>query len=499
MPVERKDQEVSGMRKDGESRSGLRLAFGLNTIAGTLLLAALLVMVNYLSYRHYVRGDWSRAHMYRLSDKTMTLLKSLTNDVRVVVFFQPGQDIYDDVENLMKEYKYVTPHLRVEWVDPDRDLARAEELARKYDVDQANVVVFDCGGRTKYVSAADMVEYDYSAMQFGRAPEKKGFKGEQAFSSAIMSVTQARKPVVYFTSGHGERDIEDYDRRKGYSGITREIRRDNIDVRTLSLGEKHAVPKDCDALIIAGPTKRFSDADLEMIDDYLGNNGRLLVMLESYVDTGLKKVLRKWGVKIGDDIVVDATRTLTGRELFLTEYGDHAITRKLQGVTSIFYMPRSVLPLEKDGAAEGGADKPHVTVLASSSQHGWAETDLEQETMRFDAGSDIPGPVSVAVAVEKGSAGGIDVQIRPTRLVVFGDADFVSNGALTGGDLDFFMNALNWLLERKELLAISAKPIEKVRLLLTRHDLAMLFWLTVVIMPAAVGLAGLLIWWRRRE
>ena len=63
-------------------------------------------------------------------------------------------------------------------------------------------------------------------------------------------------------------------------------------------------------------------------------------------------------------------------------------------------------------------------------------------------------------------------------MVVFGDSDFVSNGALAGGDQDLFMSALNWLLDREELMAIAPKPIEEIKLSLTRKQLniGLRFW-----------------------
>ena len=160
----------------------------------------------------------------------------------MIVFFQPGHDVYEDVHNLLKEYEYASPLIRVEWVDPDRDLARTEELMRKYQVDQANVVVFDAGGRSKYVTARDIAEYDYSPVQFGQMPERIAFKGEQAFSSAIQSITESRRPVVYFLQGHGERDVDSFNRSAGYSSLAQEIKRDNVDVRKLTLGETQGIP-----------------------------------------------------------------------------------------------------------------------------------------------------------------------------------------------------------------------------------------------------------------
>ena len=475
-----------------------KFAISLNTLVALGLAALLVIMVNYLSYRHNFRMDWSRSRFYSLSDKTLSLLSGLTNRIDAIVFFQPGQNAYEDVHNLLSEYEYASPLMHVEWVDPDRDLARTEELMRKYQVEQANVVVFDNGGRSKYVAARDIAEYDYSPVQLGQPPERIAFKGEQAFSSAIQSITESRRPVVYFLQGHGERDVDSFNRSAGYSSIAQEIKRDNVDIRKLTLGETQTIPADCDALVIAGPEKRISEQELNLIRNYLEQKGRLLVMLDAMTKTGLEPLMADWGIRLADDVVVDATRTLSGRELFITKYEPHPITSKLKNETSILYLPRSVEPVES-AEAGGAPDKPHVMPLAASSEAGWAESDLTQNPMKFDAGADRPGPVSVAVAAERGPVPGIDVQIRPTRVVVFGDSDFVSNAALTGGNTDFFLSALNWLLERAELMAIAPKPVEQNHLTLTDIQIRMLQWIVVIVLPLLVAMAGGLVWLRRRS
>ena len=489
-----------GHEKESPTRAwGKRkFAISLNTLVALGLAVLLVLMVNYLSYRHNFRVDWSRSHYYSLSEKTLGLLSGLTNRIDVVVFFQPGHNAYEDIHNLLTEYEYASPLMHVEWVDPDRDLARTEELMRKYQVDQANVVVFDAGGRSKYVTARDIAEYDYSPVQFGQPPERVAFKGEQAFSSAIQSITESRRPVVYFLQGHGERDIDSFNRSAGFSSLAQEIKRDNVDIRKLTLGETQTIPGDCDALVIAGPEKRISEQELNLIRNYLEQKGRLLVMLDAMTQTGLEPLMADWGIRLANDVVVDATRTLSGRELFITKYEPHPITSKLKSETSILYLPRSVEPVVSAEEAGGAPDKPRVMPLAASSEAGWAESDLTQNPMKFDAGVDRPGPVSVAVAAERGPVPGIDVQIRPTRVVVFGDSDFVSNAAMTGGNADFFMSALNWLLERAELMAIAPKPVEQNRLTLTDIQLRMLQWIVVVILPLLVAIVGGLVWLRRR-
>ena len=487
--------------KSTQQSRKLKFAISLNTGVMLVLAAALFGMVNYASFRHYKRHDLSKTKLYQLSDKTQGLLKSLTNAIDVVVFFQPGQEVYEDVDNLLKEYQDASKLIRVQKVDPDRDLARTELLAKKYQVSKPNVVVFDNNGRSKFVTADDIVEMDYSGAQMGQPPRKTGFKGEQAFSSAILNITEAKTPTIYFLQGHGEHDPDSFDRTKGYSGIVREVKRDNVTVKKLTLGEQKAIPADCDTLIVAGPQKHFAPTEIEQVRQFLAkNNGRALFLLDSLTDTGLTPLLKEWGVQVGDEVVIDPSRTMSGNELFVTQYEQHPITEKLEGVSTILYLPRRVEAVEEAAPGPDAApDKPRTTTLIKCTAEGWGETTPDQNPVRYDPGVDRKGPVGVAAAVEKGSApGALDAQIKPVRLAVFGDSTFLANGALIGGNADLFQNALNWLLDRKELMAIAPKAIEEYRLVLEASQLRMLGWIVIGGLPALIAILGVAVWLRRR-
>src|SRR5207244_10379045 len=114
-------------------------------------------------------------------------------------------------------------------------------------------------------------------------------------------------------------------------------------------------------------------------------------------------------------------------------------------------------------ASEGSADRPQVTELVKTPPAFWGETDLESQNMQKDD-KDIAGPLPLACAVEMGKPQGVDVDIGDTRLVVVGTSSFVDNNSLAGGDVDFFMNSLNWLLKREQLAAVSPKVPDEFRL-----------------------------------
>ena len=79
------------------------------TVWVTLGLSALMVlMVNYLSSHHPFRFDVSRTRHYALTAETKSLLDHLPTDIRIVVFMSGEQELYRDVQSLLREYTYLS-------------------------------------------------------------------------------------------------------------------------------------------------------------------------------------------------------------------------------------------------------------------------------------------------------------------------------------------------------------------------------------------------------
>jgi hypothetical protein len=414
--------------------------------------------------------------------------------------------LYSDVRNLLRSYEYAarsskTLRFALEYVDPDRDLARARELAREYDVHEADVVLLVSGGRSRVVEAKDLRTFKVEVEDGTAVRRPKGFLGEQAFSSAIHSVAQPEQPVACFLTGHGEHSPDDHE-HGGYSALARAMRRDNIDVRQLFLAGAGGVPEDCSVLIAAGADRRLSQAEVDYIGDYLDRNGRLLVLADPGVHVGLEELLADWGIRLSPAVAVGLNLTGLGRDLLVMQYGRHAVTRNLQSVATMFFRPRVIQPIKEAESVEPAqADKPRVSVLAVNTSEGWAETDPNQKPPRFDPENDTRGPVPIAVAAERGPVQGIEVELSPTRIVVIGDSYFVSNGAMEGGfggNLSFFLSAVNWLLEREELIGIEPSEPGVLRLDINRKQMRAVWGIVVLAIPGVVVLLGIIVrLWRR--
>ena len=486
-----------------------KLAIGANLFVQVVAAAALVVMVNWLVARHYLRFDWTRAHYYQLADKTKQVLRALKEPVDVVVFIPTStEDGYvektlEDARNLLKEMQFIGgDKLRVEYVDSDRNLARAKQLVEKFKLDAPDAIIFVCGERHKYVRLYDLVDIDASEFGMGQG-RVKAFKGEGVFLSAIQTVTEEKPPKVYFLTGHGEHDPNNPDQRDGYSTLNQYIKRDDIRVERWNLMEKQALPDDAGVIVIAGPRQEFASAELTALDDYLKKRGgRLLVMLDPNRKTGLETWLRNWNVQVDDDLAVAKGGVLLGTELLIvnaigTEYAPHPITAKLEDVNTTFPYARSVH--RAVGGTAPGADQPIVTELVKTPAAFWGETDLQSERMTFDPVTDIKGPLCLAVAVEGSKPPGVELGTGQGRMVVVGTSGFVDNASLSGGNLDFFMNSLNWLLKREQLIAVSPKLPQEFRLDMTPNQARGVYALVIVGMPLAVALLGLTVWARRRK
>ena len=472
-------------------------ASGVNAVVATLLAVVLWGMVNYLSLRHYQREDWSSQQLSVLAPQTEQVLAGLDRPVRMIAFTGREHRARDLMEELLREFALRSDRLRVEFVDPDRDLGQTKDLQMLYGLHQADVLLVVSGDRYEVVAMEDMVILQSDDDRpMGQAPKMTGFQGEALMTSALMRLVSDERPVVYFLTGHGESDIDSFEEdRKAFSDVRERLERDNLEVRPLHLEERQGIPADTAALVIAGPSRRIPQPELDLIRTYLENNGRVMILLNPLEDAGLEPLLRAWGIRLTQDVVVDPSATLSGSDVHITRYADHPVTRSLEGLRTVFIRPRAIWPVQEP---DERSDPVRYTALMASSDQSWAEMDLSEVPIRFDPAVDIRGPVPIAAAVERDVTGDLNLLETRTRLLVIGDADFASNWLRSGAGMLLLQNGVNWLVGRDQLIALPPMPVEEIRLMMDQQGLnRLLFWVAVV-MPGAVASLGLLVALRRR-
>ncbi|MCM3878361.1 MAG: Gldg family protein [Thermoanaerobaculia bacterium] len=501
--------------KETPSRSDYRATLAISIVLGL----GILVLVNYIGSRRYARFDWTTTGRYSLSDKTVNVLRDLKTPVSVTVFMTPERTpFYSEVDELLKRYKTKCPMLTVETLDPTRNLARAKTFVEETGV-RNFAVVFRAGEKKKIVTEDRIVEYDYVRARMGGEPSVKNFRGEQEFTSAILAVTQGKAPRVLFTSGHGERAFGAARSREGFSEVAESLKADNCSVEEWASLGTAAVPEGADLVVVAGPRSPFTEAERDVLKKYLDSGGRALLFLDvefppgagrALSDFGLAPLLSSMGLTLDSDVVVDPKNALPmmGAEtVFAKSYRAHPVTKLLTGMPVVFPLARSV------SAAKAPVPGWKATTLVETSADGWGETnlkDLEKSGRPAKDDKDVPGPVSLAAAVESDEAPGAATEgggkpaeapkKKRGRVVVFGDADWASNaGIANAANRLLLTSAANWALERESLVAIPPKSADRVAVTLTRRDIGQVAFVVMLLLPLAAIAMGIAIWARRRK
>ncbi len=494
-----------------------RFQIGVNVILQTVIFFVIIVMLNYMSFRHFKRWDYSRNQKFELTSQTRTLLKNLKKPVKAVIFFSSATEIAPDVNGLLREYEFASDKkFRTEVIDPFRNFTRAQELQTKYKFGaNENILILDIDGKSKFVNAADMAEFempDQMSMMAGQTqPRLKSFKGEQAITSALLELVEGKPNKVYFVGGHGEPALGS-DELKIFN---ESVKRQNIQVATLNLLNVNAIPEDARSLVICGPKYDFSELEIKLLSDFWEKNGRILILLNPFAQTTrLNTWISQQGILAREDRVLRTGTFLRMDDAGKPQLASGAITE------STFVVLDSKTKITKDlagvsqkltGATQSliadPAQQPNqakVIPLVQSGEGFWGETDLsggEDKQTFFDPKKDHMGPLTLAAAVEKGGVEDKRVKMDSSRLIVFGNAELLSNTSYRqteGVSADLTINGLNWLLDREDLIGIAPKEKKNVTLSLNEKQLRDIALGVMVVIPGLVAFFGLLSWVQRR-
>lgn len=451
--------------------------------AAVAAVLALLVFLSLLSERYYLRWDLTGSRQNSLSAETIKVLENILEPVRIKAFLADGRDGSRKVEDLLAGYCYHNRQVSYTVIDPTRNPSEA----RRYDVTSEKTLILEGYGRRQTVRIPD----------------------EQKVTNALHRLMESSPRRVYWLTGHGERSFDGKE-PEDLASFAEALEAEHCEVMSLNL-MRGDPPRDADVMVVAAPEKPLFPEEIERLDVFLAEGGRILLFLEPFHDGGLEPFLSRHGIGIGEDIVVDKFSRVMGGDYLLpmvNDYGAHEITKGFD-LTSIFPMSRSLTLLD-----EAKTPKGEAVCLAYTSEDSWAETDraaLDEGRVEMDA-ADQKGPLCLAALVETAPREGRDGEngaengeagrnLRPQkgRLAVFADCDFASNQFLSvAGNQRFIINTFLYLAGKADFITIEPRRGRLESLTLSRAQGWLFFVFPVVVLPALVLIAGFGVWMRRR-
>ncbi|MDE2179468.1 MAG: GldG family protein [candidate division NC10 bacterium] len=464
---------------------------GLNVALMTMLVLGIIGLVEVISAKHNTRFDLTAGKRYTLADQTRKVVRGLAKDVQVTAFFRADQAERRPAEDLLRQYADLSSRFHFEVVDPDRNPGRA----KRYGITTYGTTILETQDKEEKIAEVD----------------------EEHLTNGLVKLLREGKRTVYFLKGHGENELEDKS-RNGYRQAKEAIEKANYLVKELLLLREREVPQDASILVISGPKRDPAESELQALQLFVERGGKLLIQLDPYTSPSLKAFVNRYGIKVGDDVIVDQYARAMGGDYLMpvvSTYYPHAIT---QGFTlaSLFPFARSV------DVAEKSPQGVTVQKLGETGPGSWAETDkgeLNRGQLSFEKGQDRQGPIPVGVIatvqVEQATAGakaerdttgtrdtepGTHRQPKVARLVVYGNSAFASNNFLNfSGNRDLFLNSISWLAEEEAMIAIRPREAKTAPIFLSATQGRMAFWMLVVVVPSLFLVSGTSVVLRRKR
>ena len=498
----------SAVRRAATARTG---RYTTNTLVMVVAFSAILILAGFISFENSYRLDVTGSRQFTLAPQTKKVLNELKEPVRAVGYFDPEDSrqvlAKRRVDDFFHEFNSRNRDFAYEFVDPDLKPSQA----RLDGVTEYPTIVFKA-------PESERNPHRLIPIFFGQTFDLS----EQDLVSSLLIITGTELKAVYFTTGHGERDIQDSEEEsEGYGFARRGLIGDNYQLCTINLKQQDYIPiestgQQCGeaaaaVLVVADPKTNFLADERAIVQEYLLNGGRALFLIDDPELSNLNRLFDLWGINVATGGIVDLASSVAGDPrsplVRRSQYNrDSRITKPLDdtffaGATGILDIiersPEGLLP---------NPDEQNITLtpLGMSSVLSCITADKDQTGCNTE--DDIFGPHPIAMAVEALAPVGSD-PVSPTSaegtkvtsLVVFGDSDFASNKfyfAFSNGD--FFINAVDWLAQRYDLISIRAKPQVFRQLIITQQEFDFIRYSSWFLLPTGILMLAGLAWWRQR-
>ena len=451
------------------TKNGMSMGFSI------LLVVILMIAINFIAIRNVKTFDFSQAKVNTLSDQSIKLLKSLDEDLKVYFFYQKAQEKAEENRrafiDLIRKYQDQSSFVKLEFIEVNEQPG----LVKEFGVDQGSgVVFFSYKGRKNKIDEIT----------------------EQELTRALVQVIREKDRTVYVVTGHGEGLLDDQQSPIGLAALKNVLEGNRYQVKTLNFATTPQIPSDAEVLMIVGPNQKFLDFEIQEIEKYLQKGGRLLLALDPLTDHSLDSLLKKVGVQIENNFIVNVIPTAMGQTVdpaatLATEFSqEHPITNVFpKGSRLVMRMPMSLKLMDSKPAD-----------LVSNQLIQTPENSIGFSNPQFSSRlGEAPYTVAMSLNGTLPSDTGTDKD-QKFHMIVIGDSDLLSNQFLyTNLNRDFLLNSMAYLVQEENLISITPKEVSKTEMNITGNQFMAFIFGFIIPLPILLLSFGGFLWFKRRH
>lgn len=413
------------------------------------------------------QSDWSHASRNTLSDASQKLLSQLDGPLIIEAYFDSTAQTRAQVRRFAKRYQRFKTDTYLKFIDTQLN----EQELKRQGFSRLGQVKITYGDKQQLITRLH----------------------ETSFTSALFRLIRVEPSWVVALQGHGERNPLD-DENNGLSKLSNELKKVGVNVQSLNLLEHHLIPDNTKVLLIAGARNQILPGELQLITDYLENGGNLLWLREPSLTSHYTQLDNALGLQKIPGVVIDANvklRNVLGIKhpavVPVLQYPAHPISEDVKS--------HSLFPFSSAYTINQSSDwvtQPFIQSLERS----WAEVgDLTDAKLAYEKDNgDTHGPLNIGVSLQR------KIKDEIQRVVVVGDADFLTNAYIgNGANLTLGVNIVNWLTQDERLISIIPRAAPDQRLELDNTNIIVIATLLFIVIPVFLIATGLIIYWRRNR
>lgn len=322
-----------------------------NQLTSFVITLVIIVVVNIIASFVYTRFDLTSEKRYTLSDTSKEILKNLDDYVYFRIYlegeFPAGfKKLRKETKEMLDEFRAYSKFIDYDFINPSESNDAAERNETYKILYQSGLNPTELSIQTKdgaqqiVIWPCALVSYKNKELPLDLLDTQVGKSSQDAlnnsarnleykFISAIKDLSQRDKPNIAFIEGHGElTDKEVYDITQSLSkkyNVDRVAINEQITAlnkRTERSDSSIVISSRYDAIIIAKPTKPFSEKDKFIIDQYIMRGGKVLWLIDpvfatmdslqssestmgNSLDLRLDDMFFKYGVRLNKNLLLD--------------------------------------------------------------------------------------------------------------------------------------------------------------------------------------------------
>lgn len=510
-----------------------------NNLKSVVIILVIVLVLNALGNSFFHRLDLTKDKRYTLSLTSLSIIKQVENPLSIKVYMQGDlppefRRLQQETKQLLEEFQAYNSNIVFEFVDPleneDTSMDNIKELYRK-GLTPINITVDDKGKQSQAmvfpwaIAVYDNKEVNIPLLKniMGASTTQKVIGSvqhlEYSIAEALNKITKAKQKKIAVIKGNGELDdilMAKFLLQVRESYFIGPFTLDSVaksPVASLQALEKY------DLAIIAKPTETFTDAEKQVLDQFITNGGKTLWLIDQVSaemdslynpsgatlafprDLNLNDMFFKYGIRINPDIIKDeqgsAIKLATGEQGSATQFQEfnwkfapqvypnslHPIVKNLGGIKFDFSNPIDTL---KNGIKK--------TILLQSSQYSKKIGTPAEINLNIVAETTTPadylkkGNLPLAVLLEGSFQSMFKNRVLPfeqktflatgkvNKMIVISDGDLIKNQLdknfqpvelgydQRSGNLydnkDFLINCVNYLLDDNGLINIRSKDLD---------------------------------------